>query len=478
MNAATIPRPVLLAAVFLFNLTEFLQAGLVLFAAGPTMGQVKASPEEYTLVAALFAGVAVLSISQMTVLIQRLGWRDYLLASVIVFLAGTWCCAASTTLAGFAGGRVLMAAGGGAFMTAARMLINLIPPSPQRVAGIAAFGGALTIGLASAPWLAGALVGAEAWSGMFLLLALPAVLAGALAWRFLPAGAATLDGTPSRFHLPDGVALGAAAFLILHGLQRLGYDWHGERMRALGGLVAGLAAAAWFVLSQARRAQPFLKMEMLRSGRFLTGLTVFTICYAMLGAFNVLLPQLLQKTLGVAFEVAGAVQGAGLSAALPAFVLMLLLVRRAPHATKFYVCAFLLLAAFGWHFARLDSSVPVWSGVAPWVGLFGAFVVLGMATTALHAFKDLQHDNVQFAHAQQLKNMLGQVGLALGAGATTVLLQERMALHGTRLAEVASAPAVVQAQQAGLLGSLDLFWVIAAVGLGGAMVLALQRRFD
>jgi hypothetical protein len=46
------------------------------------------------------------------------------------------------------------------------------------------------------------------------------------------------------------------------------------------------------------------------------------------------------------------------------------------------------------------------------------------------------------------------------------------------LAEVASAPAAVQAQQAGLLGSIDLFWGIAAIGLGGACVLALQRRFD
>jgi hypothetical protein len=219
-------------------------------------------------------------------------------------------------------------------------------------------------------------------------------------------------------------------------------------------------------------------MDMLRSGRFLTGLGVFTVCYAVLGAFNVLLPQLLQKTLGVAFEAAGAVQGAGLSAALPAFVIMLLVVRRAPHASKFYVSAFLLLAAFGWHFAHLDPSVPVWSGVAPWVGLFGAFVVPGMATTALHAFKDLQHDNVLFAHAQQLKNMLGQVGVALGAGATAVLLQGRTVLHGTRLAEVASAPAALQTQQAGLLGSIDLFWGIAAIGLGGAFVLALQRRFD
>jgi MFS family permease len=474
----TIPRPALLATIFLFTLIEFLQSGMNVFAAAPTMGQVNATPEQFAFVSALYASVAVLSISQMTVLVQRMGWRDYLLASVGLFLLGVWTCAGSDSVAGFGAGRVLMAAGGGVFMTAARMLVNLIPPSPQRIAGIAAFGSALASGMSGAPWLAAALVGRELWSAVFLVLALPAALAAALVWRYLPGDAASLDASPSRFQLADGIALAAAAFLVLYALQRLGYDWHGERSHAVASLLSGLGCAAWFLYAHAGRAQPFLRLEMLRSRRFVTGLLVFALCYALLGAFNTVLPQLMQRVLGIAFEPAGALQTAGLSAALPVFVLMLLVVRRRPHATKFYVSAFLLLCAFGWHFARLDPAVPAWPGVAPWLGLFGAFVILCMATTALHAFKDLQFDNVLFSNAQQLKNMLGQLGLALGAGASTVLLQERTAVHGARLAETASAPAAIQAQQAGLLGSIDLFWVMAWIGIAGAVVLAMQRRFD
>lgn len=478
MNVNTFPRPALLAAIFLLILIEFLQSGMVIFAAAPTMGLIGASPEQYATVSALYASVAVLSISQMTALVQRLGWRDYLLGSVVLFLLGVWMCAASANLLSFGAGRVLMAAGGGVFMTAARMLVNLIPPSPQRMAGIAAFGSALASGMSLAPWLAGTLVGQEAWSALYLVLAVPAALAGVMAWRYLPADAATLDGTPSGFHLADGVVLASAAFLLLYTLQRLGYDWHGERNRVFGGLLAGLGAAVWFFGSHARRQLPFLKMEMFRSRRFVTGLLVFAVCYALLGAFNTAVPQLVQRVLGIAFEPAGALQAAGLSAALPTFIAMLLVVRRHPHATKFYVTAFLLLCAFGWHFSHLSPSVLAWEGISPWLGLFGAFVILGMATTALHAFKDLQHDNVLFSNAQQFKNMLGQVGLALGTGGTTVLLQERTAVHAARLAELSSAPAGVQAQQAGLLGSLDLFWIMALVGIGGAVALAMQRRFD
>jgi MFS family permease len=473
-----IPRPALLATIFVFNLIEFLQSGMIVFAAAPTMGRIGASPEQYSLVTALYAAVAVLSISQMTVLVQRFGWRDYLLGSVLLFVAGSWACAASASVPGFAAGRVLMAAGGGVFMTAARMMVNLFPPSPQRILGIAAFGGALAIGMAAAPATAALLVGAEAWSGIFLLLALLGTAAGACAMRWLPADGATLDQARSGFDVGDGMLLGTGAFLVLFALQRLTYDWHGERLQLLVLLACGCGLIAWFGLSHREHGTPFLRLEMMRSRRYLTGLTIFTLCYALLGAFNGLMPQLVQRALGVAYEQAGELQSAGLSAAVPAFVVLLLVVRKRPHATKFYVTAFLLLAAFGRHFTNLDPAAPAWSSVAPWLGLFGAFVIVGMATTALHSFKDLQHDNVLFSNAQQFKNMLGQAGLALGSGCAAVLLQERGAAHGARLAESAAAAPAVVAQQGGLLAGLDVFWAFAWIGVAGAIALALQRRFD
>jgi predicted MFS family arabinose efflux permease len=473
-----IPRPALLATIFVFNLIEFLQSGMIVFASAPTMGRIGASPEQYSLVTALYAAVAVLSISQMTVLVQRLGWRDFLLGAVLLFLGGSWLCAGATSLGAVVTGRRFLAAGGGVFMTAARMMVNLIPPSPQRIQGIAAFGGALASGMAVAPVAAAFLVDAGAWSGIFLLLALLGAIAGAATLLWMPADAVTLDGTRSGFDPGDGMLLGGGAFLLLFALQRLSYDWHGERVLVAGLLAAGAGLLAWFVLSHRRHGQPFVRLEMLRSRRYLTGLAIFSVCYGLLGTFNGFMPHLVQRVLGVAYRQAGELQSAGLSAAVPTFVVMLLLVKRRPHPTKFYVTAFVLLAAFGWHFAHLDPAAPAWRGVAPWIGLFGAFVVPGMAITALHSFKDLQHDNVLFSNAQQLKNMLGQFGLALGSGCAAILLQQRGALHGARLAENAAAAPAVLAQQGALLAGIDAFWALVWIGVAGAAVLAFQRRFD
>jgi MFS family permease len=481
MTAAAIPRPALLAAIFCFNFAEFLSTGMTVFAASAIMGHIGASPEEYATVSALYAALAVLMISQFTVLLQRFGWRNYLLATVLCYLLGAWLCATAGTVAGFAAGRLLMALGGGVFMTASRMMVNLIPPSPQRLQGIAAFGAALSLGLSLGPLFAAKLLGHEAWGGMFLLLAALAATGAAIAMRWLPVGADTLDGTPTRTHVPDAILLGGGAGITLFALQHLTYDWHGERAGLLGHLALGLGLLAAFGLLKARRHEPFLHLNILASARYRLGLVIFAVCYAVLGMVNTLLPQAVQKGMGVGLEQAGVLQGVGLLSTFVIFWVMLQMVKRNPHPTRFFVTGFLMLAALGWRFATLDPRADAWDTVMLWMGLFGGFLTLGMATAAIHSFKDLQADNVVFSHAQQLKNMLGQVGLALGVGVTNIALQDRTALHTARLAEKVMPlreGAADLMRQAGLLASQDLFWIVMWVGLVGAVLLTLQRRFD
>ena len=474
----SIPRPALLASIFTFNFIEFLTTGMTVLAASAIMGHIGASPEEYATISALYAALAVLSISQMTVLLQRLGWRNYLLASVLCYLFGAWLCATSGGVAQFAGGRLLMALGGGVFMTASRMMVNLIPPSPQRLQGIAAFGGALAAGMAVGPWLAAKLLGHEAWGGIFLALAMLAAIGAGLAARYLPPDAVTLDGTPTRMHLADAVLLALGAAITLYALQHLTYDWHGERAPLLGHLALGLALLGGFALLHARRRQPFLHLHILGSARYRLGLLIYAACYGVLGMVNTLLPQMVQKGLGVGLQQAGELQGIGLLSTVLVFVVMLELVKRNPHPTRFYVTGFLMLALLGWRFATLDPRAYAWDAVMFWMGLFGGFLTLGMATTAIHSFKDLQMDNVVFSHAQQLKNMMGQACLALGVGATNIALQERTALHLARLGEKAFDSGAEMVRQAALLAGQDLFWIVAWIGVAGAVLLTMQRRFD
>ena len=66
----------LLATIFVLNAIEFLQAGMIAFGAGPIMGEIGASPEEFTLATVVYAVVAIAAISKQGWLVERLGWRS------------------------------------------------------------------------------------------------------------------------------------------------------------------------------------------------------------------------------------------------------------------------------------------------------------------------------------------------------------------------------------------------------------------
>ena len=83
----------LLATVCLLCGLEFLQTGMIAFASVPIRGEIDASPEEYSLVAALYACVAVVVIAKQRWLTERLGWRNYMIGRSSFTSQGLYCAA-------------------------------------------------------------------------------------------------------------------------------------------------------------------------------------------------------------------------------------------------------------------------------------------------------------------------------------------------------------------------------------------------
>ena len=93
--AQTAPPFALLSTILLLTLLEFLQSGMIAFAAGPIMGEIGASPEEFSLTTVAYAAVAISTISKQRWLVERLGWRNFVLASLGLFILGSAICATS-----------------------------------------------------------------------------------------------------------------------------------------------------------------------------------------------------------------------------------------------------------------------------------------------------------------------------------------------------------------------------------------------
>ena len=501
MDTARHPRqPALLATIFMLNSVEFLQTGMIAFSASAILGRINASPDEFVLATVLYAAVAITAIATQHWMVERLGWRAFVQLSVALFVVGGAICATAGSLAPFLLGRVVMACGGGGFMTSARLLINLIPSNPERLKGIGAFGTALALGNACAPWLAVSAFDAGNWGAIFAIPSAMALSAAVLATICLPRGL-----TPDKERTASGPWLVASIFcvslLTLYAVQRAVYDFYSAAAPLLICLVAGLAGG-WLVIRQQRRhVRPMIAFRRLMHPRYLAGLTVFFFCYVILGANNSVLPLLLQRSLGAPWHAVGAMQTMGLMSSLLAFATMVVLLKRWPSARKFYVAGFAFLFFFAWRLARLTPEASLWADVLPAIAAFGAFLILVMVTTAIHSFADLQNDAIGFNHGQMVKNMGSQFGVALGVVGTTLLTQWRTGEHTTTLGEryhggsavfvglrdqlsagLEPSQAIAQlnlmlAQQAGLLAGIEycsLLMFVAAAFAGIAMV---QRVF-
>ncbi|MFM9923018.1 MFS transporter [Variovorax sp. H27-G14] len=448
-NSARLGLYALIAAL---PFTDFLQTGLVAFGAAPIMGELGASPQDYSLVATAYAVVAIGVIANHRWLLERLGWRTLMAASAIALALGALVCAFSGSLLAFGLGRVTMALGCASFMTAGRVLVQHIPPSPRRFTGIKFFAAGLAWGLVAGPLLAAQALALYGWRASFLALLVPAVAIASLAICVLDDQLSLEHTARSQSHPVGLLALMGGSFLLLHGLQQSGFDYFDRPAVLWTGVVLGVGVLSASVLMHGRGVvRPLIRFQALVQSRYLVGLAVFTVAYMVLGANNLMLPVLLQRALGVPLEIVGRFLALGALGSVLTWIVLSRLLPRHPGPTRYYLAGFGALLLCGVQLARLSESANPWSSAMPALLCNGAFVILVLATTAMQTFQTVPQDEATFSHANQVKNMLAQFGVAAGMALATLCLQWRGSVRATGLGEsLAAANPVAQQTLDGL----------------------------
>jgi hypothetical protein len=304
------------------------------------------------------------------------------------------------------------------------------------------------------------------------------------------------------------MTLVAGAFFTLYALQRSYYDFYGDVTMLLVAGMLGVLALAYFVHSMHRSTQPLLNLRGLRNTRYWSGVGLFTACYGLMAATNTMLPSLLQRGFGFPWEVIGRIQAVGLAATVLTWAVAAAILPKKPAATKFYVIGFFALFVFGWKVAHLNPDAELWTDFVPALGCYGVFVMLVLSTTAMQTFREVQHHETVFSHAQQVKNMLAQFGSSLGISLATVGLQIRTTSHYAVLNErfVTGSPDYVRSlqdligvfsngggqqatqmatvrlgqmlsQQATLMACLDYFLFLGCIGAMVSACMVLQKLF-
>ncbi|MEO6800937.1 MAG: MFS transporter [Rhodanobacter sp.] len=497
------------ATISVLTAIEFLQLSMVAFGAGPIMGEVSITPEDFSLIAAVYASVAILSISMQRWFVTRLGGRLFLQCATAVSLLGAVLCATSHDFASFLLGRFVMALGGGALFTSARMIIHHRLAGPKRFLGIKSLAYALALSISAGPWLAAQAVSGDTWSAIFWLLALLDVLAFVLASVGMNNSLRGYEEGRSDWNPWQQVLLVGGSFGLLYSLQRFYYDYYGDALFLVGVLVTSVLALVCYAHHQRLRQKPLLHLGSMLHARYIAGIMLFLFGYLMLGANNYVIPVMLQRTLGYSWATVGHFEAIGALAAAATFTVVSRLLPKHPAPRKFWITGFVALSLFGIMLARIDPSADPWWHVLPALACYNVFLLTVLPIAAMQTFRQMENDETLFSNAQQLKNMLAQAGIALGITVATLGQQWRTTVHYNALnAQVTPDSPVYQAtvqhlqaalttsvgpaqagqiavarvaqmlsQQASLLANIDHFIMIAMLAALGVVVTLLQKVF-
>ncbi|CAI1807728.1 drug resistance MFS transporter, drug:H+ antiporter-2 (14 Spanner) (DHA2) family [Serratia ficaria] len=402
-----------------------------------------------------------------------------------------------------------MAIGGASFMTGARVMVNLLPPSPIRFTGLKVFATGLALGTALAPFLAAQAVSEDTWSSLFIILISLAVVTFVSTLFSLPVNSPN-EQVKSQSHPFLLMLLASGSFAILWSLQRSNYNFYSDFMILSVITLTGVSAVFYFLSSLVRfQGAPLLRVGTLVSNRrYMVGVIMFSFCYVMLGANNYIIPQILQQALGFSWNTVGNWYALGLSSALVAWLFMVRIMPKRPAAKKFFITGFMALSMYGWIMFQITPTANIILDILPALLCNGIFIMLVLATTAVQTFREVQHNETVFSHAQQVKNMAAQFCTALGISAATIGMQWRTTTHyavlnsnieanNSRYIDVLHQVSVIYSrtvtdpvladkmsftwvaqvvkQQAILLAGLDYFLLVAVIGIVGAVVMGVQQ---
>lgn len=301
---------------------------------------------------------------------DRFGRRRIFVIGTIWFAVASLLCGVAPSAEVLIAARILQGIGGALLTPGSLAMIQGAFVRDDRAPAIGAWAGLSSVAAALGPFLGGALIEYVSWRWIFLINLPLAALTVLIAVRWVPE---TRDpNASSRFDAGGAVS----AALCLGGATYALIEWGGTLAWIAAG--ASLAAAGWFLLIEARVAEPMLPLGVFADRTFSSANVMTLLVYGALGAVSFFVTIQLQTVSGYGALAAGA-------AFVPMTVLMLGLSSRAGRlgtriGPRIPMTVGPLIMAIGTvMFLRIGSDVSYLLDVFPAVVVFGAGLVLMVA---------------------------------------------------------------------------------------------------
>ncbi|MBB4906096.1 MFS transporter [Actinophytocola algeriensis] len=369
------------------------------------------------------------------------GRRRLLTGGMLLFAAGSLLAGLAPVLGLLITGRVLQGLGAAAAVPAALALIgSLYPPGPARTRALSLLAAMVTVGVMSGLVIGGMVIGWLGWRWLFLLMAVPSLIAAAGAPHVLPETPALRDTKPDVL---GAVLVSTGLIALLYGLTSIEHNGL-VAARPLLSLAIGAALLTGFVAWERRTPVPLLRFDILRvrslrAGSFGIGANGVAFTSTVYAGTLYLQDGLGYTPIQAAFAV--------LPIDAVAFVIALIaapIVRRSPR-TILSACFLLTAAALLW-LARTPVPANYLTDLMAPLVILGVSLTLVFIITTHQAVADVHPDDKGIASGiyETANHLLGgAVGVAVYATIVATVANETGDPNGYRAAFLASAGLVI-----------------------------------
>jgi DHA2 family multidrug resistance protein-like MFS transporter len=262
----------------------------------PSMAQAMGvSPGAMVWVVNIYLLASVVALLPLAAVGDLYGHRRVFLWSLLLFCVATLCCslAAHTPwpLPLLLLARGFQGLGAAGIMAVCMALLRATHPSGSLGRFIGLNGMAVAASNAAGPSLAGFIVSAFSWDGLFVVLVLPGVLALGVGLRSLPKAVVR---RPGRFDAWSATLQGLAIGALVVALTPLVGHWIWPAM------LFSLVMTVLFVRRESREGHPLLPLDLLRRPLFAASFAAAYACFVAQMLALVSLPFLMQSRLGLA----------------------------------------------------------------------------------------------------------------------------------------------------------------------------------
>src|SRR6266436_275872 len=218
-------------------------------------GNVAASQDEISWVVTVYGAAFLCVVPLTTWFVRRLGHRNYLVLSLLVYGGGAFGCFLSETLPALLASRIVMGVGGGAFLVRAMTAITRLHAPKERGPALLVFALIVNSSRALVPVLFGAVTDNTRWNYAFLALVPLTLLAAILLYKIIPRRLEfEPDPPPIDFFTVSLIVVGLTTFQV--AMSRGEQDMWLESPLICSMLVIAVVCLVLFVWWDSRRENP------------------------------------------------------------------------------------------------------------------------------------------------------------------------------------------------------------------------------